>query len=101
MLNTNGVDRACRGDSAYSFFFAGLIRSAGSWSAVRELKRSRMHMKSDEHIMGDGDFVSAIMSRSRESLERRYVLKASGIDIDFVSKRVSALLSYSGGRHRA
>ncbi len=75
----------------------GLIRSAGGWSAVKELKRSKIHMKSDERILGDGDFVSEILAKSEESFERRYALKASGIDIDFVARRVSTLLNIREG----
>jgi putative transposase len=75
----------------------GLVRSAGGWSAINELKRSKIHMKSDERILGDGDFVSGILVQAEESLERRYALKASGFDIDFVAKRVSALLDIPEG----
>ena len=75
----------------------GLIRSAGGWSAVKELKRSKIHMKSDERILGDGDFVTEILVRAEESFERRYALKARGIDVDFVAKRVSTLLNIAEG----
>ncbi|MFZ5569934.1 MAG: transposase [Thermodesulfobacteriota bacterium] len=71
----------------------GLIRSAGGWSAVKEMRRSKRHMKSDERILGDGDFVSEILSRSKEAFERRYALEVNGIDLDFVVKRVSVLLA--------
>ena len=54
-------------------------------------------MKSDERILGDGDFVSEILSKSEESFERHYALKANGIDIDFVAKRVSTLLNIPEG----
>jgi REP-associated tyrosine transposase len=70
----------------------GLIRSAGGWTAVKELQKSKIHMKSDERILGDGDFVSEILSKAEESLERRYALKAQGVDVRFIAKRVSALL---------
>ena len=69
-----------------------MIRSAGGWEAVKELQESRIHMKSDERILGDGEFVSEILSRTEESLERRYALKAGGVDIDFIAKRVATLL---------
>ncbi len=49
-------------------------------------------LKSDERILGDGDHVSEIPSRSKESFGRRYALKAGGIDMDFVAQRVAALL---------
>jgi putative transposase len=70
----------------------GLIRSAGGWAAVRELHESKIHMKSDERILGDSDFVSEILSGREESLERCYALKASGIDIKYLAKRVATLL---------
>lgn len=75
----------------------GLIRSAGGWSAVKDLRKSNIHMKSDERILGESDFVSEILSRSEESLERRYALKARGIDIDFVAQRVTTLLNIPEG----
>lgn len=71
----------------------GLIRSAGGWAAVRELKRSPKHMKSDERILGDGEFASETLAGAKESLERRYALKAAGVDMDFIAKRVSTLLN--------
>jgi len=70
----------------------GLIRSAGGWTAVKELQKSKVHVKSDERILGDGDFVSEILSQAEESFERRYPLKTRVIDLAFVAKRVSALL---------
>lgn len=88
-----GIDEGRRDDLTGG----GLIRSAGGWSAVKELKRSKIHIKSDERILGDGDFVSEILSKSEESFERHYALKARGIDIDFVAKRVSALLNIPEG----
>ncbi len=88
-----GIDEGRRDDLTGG----GLIRSAGGWSAVNEMKSSKIHMKSDERILGDGDFVSDILSQSKESFERRYALKARGIDIDFVANRVSTLLNIPEG----
>ena len=80
----------------------GLIRSAGGWAAVKALKKEKVHVKSDERVLGDGDFVEKILSRSRERYERQYALKASGIDLDNVAARVAELLgmdiSRSGNR---
>ncbi|MFH1146397.1 MAG: transposase, partial [Pseudomonadota bacterium] len=83
-----GIDEGRRDDLTGG----GLIRSAGGWEAVQELQESKIHMKSDERILGDGEFVSEILSRTEESLERRYALKAGGVDIDFIAKRVATLL---------
>ncbi len=35
----------------------GLIRSGGGWAAVRMLCKAEKFHKSDERILGDGDFV--------------------------------------------
>jgi len=69
-----------------------LVRSAGGWEAVKELQEPKIHLKSDERILGDSDFVSKILSRTKESLERRYALKRGGVDINFIAKRVATLL---------
>ena len=62
--------------------------------AVKKLQESKTHMKNDERILGDGDFVSDLLSKAKaeESLERRYALKASGVDIHYIAKRVATLL---------
>jgi putative transposase len=83
-----GVEEGRRGDLTGG----GLIRSAGGWVAVKELQESKTHMKSDERILGDGDFVSDILSKAEESLEKRYALKAGGVDIHYIAKRVATLL---------
>ena len=69
-----------------------LIRSAGGWAAVTALKKEKVHVKSDERILGDRDFVEKILFRSRERYERQYALKESGIDLDKVAAYVAALL---------
>ena len=37
----------------------GLIRSAGGWSVVKAMRRVQDHMKSDERILGDGEFTQS------------------------------------------
>ena len=88
-----GIDEGRRDDLTGG----GLIRSAGGWSAIKELRRSKIQIRSDERILGDGDFVSEILSKSEESFERHYALKVSGIDIDFIAERVSTLLNIPEG----
>ncbi len=50
-------------------------------------------MKSDERILGDGEFVADLLSKTKESFERRYMLKADGVDMKFIAERVAALLA--------
>jgi REP-associated tyrosine transposase len=70
----------------------GLIRSAGGWSEVKALRRAKAHMKSDERILGDGEFTQFVLDEARERLEERYRLKAQGYDLDKVTLRVSSEL---------
>jgi hypothetical protein len=70
----------------------GLIRSAGGWAAVRAMRRTKDHMKSDERILGDGEFAQFVLDEARERLEERYQLKAQGYDLDKVTIRVSSEL---------
>ena len=91
---TKGIEQGRRWDLTG----AGLIRSAGGWAAVTALKKEKVHVKSDERVLGDGDFVEKILSRSRKRYERQYALKASGIDFDNVAARVAEL---PGNGHRA
>ncbi len=70
----------------------GLIRSAGGWAAVRAMRRTKDHMKSDERILGDGEFAQFVLDEAKERLEERYELKTQGYDLDKVTIRVSSEL---------
>ncbi|MFC1886825.1 transposase [Thermodesulfobacteriota bacterium] len=70
----------------------GLIRSLGGWSEVRRQGlKGRDHIKSDERILGESDFVSNILSEADEAFERKYELKRLGYDLDRVSARVAEI----------
>ena len=49
-------------------------------------------MKSDERILGDGEFAQLVLDEAQERLEERYRLKAHGYDLDKVAIRVSSEL---------
>ena len=57
------------------FFGGGLVRSAGGWSVVKAMRRAKDHMKSDERILGDGEFAQLVLDKAKERLEERYELK--------------------------
>ena len=83
----------------------GLIRNAGGWSVVKAMRRAKDHMKSDERILGDGDFVQKVLDEAKERLEDRYRLKAQGYDYDKVTIRASSELGidpeqvWAAGKH--
>jgi len=66
----------------------GLIRSLGGWAAAKMLRNS-VRMKSDERILGDGDFVKSVLKTAEEQYELRYLLKAKGYDLMKIADRVS------------
>ncbi|MCJ8502424.1 transposase [Desulfatitalea alkaliphila] len=70
----------------------GLVRSAGGWEAVRSLRKAGIFQKSDERILGDGDFVEAVLSDAREVTDKRYALAAKGVTFKDVMAAVSDLL---------
>jgi REP-associated tyrosine transposase len=84
----------------------GLIRSTGGWTAVKAMRKAKIPVKSDERILGDSDFVEQTLCRRKEAFERRYALRARGVDLDRIAGRVARLLDmpvaqiWQPGKHR-
>ncbi|MFW6271620.1 MAG: transposase [Desulfosalsimonas sp.] len=84
----------------------GLARSMGGWAPVNEARKSGANLKSDERILGDPGFVKKTLSQADESFERKYVLKARGVDVDYIAAKVAAMLGmanedvWTKGRHK-
>ena len=76
----------------------GLIRSHGGWVAVKAMRRAKLFEKSDERILGDGDFVEEVLAVSQEHLERKYHLRAQGFNLDRIASRVSTLMGVDQGQ---
>ncbi|MBW1979646.1 MAG: transposase [Deltaproteobacteria bacterium] len=70
----------------------GLIRSLGGWTEERKMLKDRDHVMSDERILGDPDFVDAVISQSEEQYERRYELRRRGYDLNRLAERVAEVL---------
>jgi putative transposase len=69
----------------------GLVRSSGGWGVVKAGRKAMEHLRGDERILGDSDFVQATLDAQEEALERRYRLKAQGVDLSKVIDRVAAI----------
>jgi hypothetical protein len=67
----------------------GLLRSSGGWGALKEMSKARIHLKGDERILGDSDFVKEALAAQKEQFERRYWLKAQGYNMDRVVEKVA------------
>lgn len=70
----------------------GLIRSIGGWKEAERFKKTKDFWKSDERILGDGEFVTQVLEEAEEQMERRERLKQEGWDIEKVANKVCALL---------
>lgn len=69
----------------------GLIRSLGGWGALKRLGKGKVHLKGDERILGDSDFVEAVLEAQNEKLNRGYRLEAEGFDIEKVITRAAEI----------
>ena len=73
----------------------GLIRSTGGWQAVKAFGRDKIHLKGDERILGDSDFVFKVLNEQNERMGQRFRIREQGHDIEKVIERVSDLFSLS------
>jgi len=57
----NGLDQGRRDDLTGG----GLVRSVGGWKNAKAMRKAKIWQKSDERILGDGDFVDICFSRNK------------------------------------
>jgi len=85
----------------------GLIRSSGGWSSVKAMRSAKIFEKSDERILGNGEFVADVLSTCQEQLERKYALRNSGVTTDQIAAVAAKLVNvepemiYKFGKERA
>lgn len=70
----------------------GLLRSVGGWQNVKAMRKAKEWQKSDERILGDGDFVEQTLASANEHMEHKITIQARGYDIGKVADRVGELL---------
>jgi REP element-mobilizing transposase RayT len=73
----------------------GLVRSAGGWAVVKQLRKLKIHLKGDERILGDSDFVESVLARAEEEMERKYRIRAKGYDLDFLVQKAASEFALS------
>jgi len=59
----------------------GLLRSLGGWSQVIAMRRTGKEEEGDERILGNGDFVHAILKETEDRQLRQLKLKRSGATV--------------------
>lgn len=67
----NGVEQGHRSD----LIGGGLIRSQGGWVAVKDMLRQGVREKSDERILGSGEFVQQLIQQSDIERKRQFSMK--------------------------
>jgi putative transposase len=83
-----GVSQGRRSD----LMGGGLIRSSGGWAGVKAKRKAKVFEKSDERILGDGDFVEQVLVAAQEQMEKRYRLAAEGYDLDTIGSKVCDMM---------
>ncbi len=66
----------------------GLIRSMGGWSEVLASRRRGEREAADQRILGDGDFVTQVISELDDFVKKNLRLSGWRIDIKALAKRV-------------
>jgi putative transposase len=83
----NGIEQGSRPDLTGG----GLLRSHGGWTGVKLLRETGNCQKSDERILGDGQFVKEVLEKAEEGFNERYQLKAKGYNLNKLIKRVAKI----------
>jgi REP element-mobilizing transposase RayT len=84
----------------------GLLRSAGGWAAVRELRRGREGYAADERILGGTAFVETLRREQEQEEARRAQVRQRGLDLPTLIRKVARVAHVmsealvGGGRRR-
>ena len=73
----------------------GLLRSVGGWVVLKSMRRMQEHLKGDERILGDSEFVMQVLESAHERLEERYRLATQGHTFDRMIAQVSGYFGLS------
>lgn len=69
-----------------------LIWSLGGWAEVEKLRlKVQNHIKGDERILGDSDFVDSVVSQVGETYDRHHELRRRGYDLNRIAERVGVI----------
>ena len=76
----------------------GWVRSLGGWAEAEKLRlKGQDHIKSDERILGDSDFVDSVLAQAEEHYMRHCALRMRGYDLQKVAERVAEIYGIKVG----
>lgn len=70
----------------------GLVRSAGGWEKIVLARRYGEHLKSDERILGDSDFVEEVLREANEHLDDHYQCRELNLSVEDLARIVARVL---------
>jgi len=73
----------------------GLVRSVGGWTQLKQQAGKGLHQKSDERILGDGDFVETVLAAAEEQMESRMRYRRQGLTFESLVERLASRLDLS------
>lgn len=59
---------------------------------VKSMRKAKTFEKSDERILGNGDFVEQVLLQSNEQMERKNLLISKGYNFKMIADRVSTVM---------
>ena len=73
----------------------GLIRSVGGggWKIAKIILKGQQRLKGNERILGDSDFVNNVLSECKEQYERKYRLRAKGLNVWHLAEYAGSLFN--------
>lgn len=71
----------------------GLLRSAGGWKGLKDLRDAGEKVRADERILGGSDFVERVFRESEEEWERKSLLRQKGPDLKRLIERIAVHFS--------
>lgn len=66
----------------------GLRRSAGGWSRVLEMKRSKEYWRGDDRILGEGSFVDDVLAEAEALLDKKERNQRQGYTCEYAEDKV-------------
>ena len=72
----------------------GLIRSLGGWGEIKKMRLDgHDRIKGDQRILGDSDFVDAILTHAEEKYSHQQELLSLGYDFEKVTEKVASVFN--------
>ena len=69
----------------------GLLRSAGGWQSIMDLRKLGEHWRGDDRILGDGEFVERMLKNADEMMRKKEKMQRLGWDLDKLADYVCTI----------